>query len=507
MTERKIDWLSFGTCVALILALCIPLVAFPGRGSAALEALYRFLMDELGVVYLLASLACIGLLTWLAFGRYGNVKLSSHGEGPEFSTVSWVAMLFCGGIGAGLMYWCGIEWTYYYTAPPFGAAPRSTEAAEWASTYGMYHWGITAWAIYCLPALAIAYPYYTRRIPWLRFSNGCHRYLQGRELGPTSRFVDFWLMVAIIAGAGSSLAFCTPMIAACIARVFGVPYEFWMNLLVIGLSVAIFATSVWLGLKRGMKNLSDLTLLLSFVFLAYVLIVGPTNFLVRASVNSVGVMLQNYIRMNFWTDPYLRSGFLENWTIFYWAWWMSYTPFIGLFVTRISRGRTIREVITGMLVFGSLGCALFYMVVGNFAMHLELTGQLAVTEIVQNQGGPVAVVAVLDHLPWAWGAIAIFALVSLAFSATTYDAAAQALAASLTLRLREGEDPARWLRVFWALAIGIVPATLMYVGGLKVVQTVILVASLPILAICVVMTTALLQDLRADHPPVAPAVD
>jgi BCCT family betaine/carnitine transporter len=235
--------------------------------------------------------------------------------------------------------------------------------------------------------------------------------------------------------------------------------------------------------------------------------VGPTNFLVRASVNSVGVMLQNYIRMNFWTDPYLRSGFLENWTIFYWAWWMSYTPFIGLFVTRISRGRTIREVITGMLVFGSLGCALFYMVVGNFAMHLELTGQLAVTEIVQNQGGPVAVVAVLDHLPWAWGAIAIFAVVSLAFSATTYDAAAQALAASLTLRLREGEDPARWLRVFWALAIGIVPATLMYVGGLKVVQTVILVASLPILAICVVMTTALLQDLRADHPPVAPAVD
>ena len=159
-------------------------------------------------------------------------------------------------------------------------------------------------------------------------------------------------MVAIIAGAGSSLAFCTPMIAACIARVFGVPYEFWMNLLVIGLSVAIFATSVWLGLKRGMKNLSDLTLLLSFVFLAYVLIVGPTNFLVRASINSVGVMLQNYIRMNFWTDPYLRSGFLENWTIFYWAWWMSYAPFIGLFVTRISRGRTIRDVIVGMLVFG-----------------------------------------------------------------------------------------------------------------------------------------------------------
>lgn len=499
--QKKIDWPSFYTCVALILALCAPLIAFPGQGSVLLEALFRFIVDELGVVYLLASLACIGLLLWLALGRYGKVRLSSHGEGPEFSTVSWIAMLFCSGIGAGLMYWCGIEWTYYYTAPPFGAAPRSTEAAEWAATYGMYHWGITAWAIYCLPTLAIAYPYYTRKIPWLRFSIGCNRYLKGREHGATSRFIDFWLIVAIVAGAGSSLAFCTPMIAACLARTFGVPYEFWMNMLVIALSVLIFATSVWLGLKRGMKNLSDLTLLLTGVFLLFVLVAGPTNFLVRASVNSVGVMLQNYIRMNFWTDPYIRSGFVENWTVFYWAWWMSYAPFIGLFITRISRGRTIREVITGMLVFGSLGCALFYMVVGNFAMHLELTGQLAVTEIVNRDGGGLAVVAILEHLPWATAAIALFAAVSLAYSATTYDAAAQALASSLTLRLREGESPARWLRVFWALAIGILPATLMYVGGIRVVQTIIVVSSLPILLICIVMTVALLKDLRSDHPP------
>jgi BCCT family betaine/carnitine transporter len=410
-------------------------------------------------------------------------------------------MLFCGGIGAGLMYWCVVEWTFYYTAPPFGAAPRSAEAAEWASTYGMFHWGITAWAIYCLPTLAIAYPYYTRRIPWLRFSNSCNRYLRGRELGVTGRFIDFWLIVAVVAGAGSSLAFCTPMIAACIAWLFGLEYGFWLDLLVIGLSVAIFATSVWLGLKRGMKNLSDLTLALSLVFLLFVLIAGPTLFLVRSSFNSVGILLQNFVRMNFWTDPYVRSGFVESWTIFYWAWWLSYAPFIGLFVTRISRGRTLREVIAGMLVFGSLGCWLFYMVVGNFALHLELEGQVAVTEIVTQDGIPRAIVAVLEQLPLAGLAIAVFTLVSLAFTATTYDAAAQTLATSLTLRLPDGADPARWLRLFWALAIGILPATLIYVGGLRTVQTMILASSVPILAICVVATVALLKDLRADHPP------
>jgi BCCT family betaine/carnitine transporter len=231
-----------------------------------------------------------------------------------------------------------------------------------------------------------------------------------------------------------------------------------------------------------------------------VLLAGPTDFLLRTSMNSVGLMLQNFVRMNFWTDPFTRSGFVENWTIFYWAWWLSYSPFVGLFVTRISRGRTIREVIMGMLVFGTLGCAVFYMVLGNYSMHLELTGQVPVTDIVTKQGGNHAIVAVLEQLPLPWVVIAVFTLVSLTFAATTYDAAAQALASSLTLRLKEGEDPARWLRVFWALAIGILPATLMYVGGIKVVQTGILVASLPILVICVVMTVAFLKDLHSDHP-------
>lgn len=500
MHDKRIDWISFATCVALILAICIPLVAFPGRGSRFLADAYDFITGELGILYLVAGIASLGLLLWLALGRYAHVRLAAGDEAPEFSTFSWVAMLFCGGIGAGLMYWCMIEWTYYYTAPPFGAEPRSVAAAEWASTYGMFHWGITAWAIYCLPALAIAYPYYRRRLPWLRFSSACNRYLRGRELGVAGRFVDFWLIVAIVAGAGSSLAFCTPMIAACIAWLFGLEYGFWLDLAVIGLAISIFATSVWLGLKRGMKNLSDLTLALSLVFLAFVFIAGPTLFLARSSVNSLGLMFQDFVRMNFWSDPYARSGFVESWTVFYWAWWLSYAPFIGLFVTRISRGRTLREVIAGMLVFGSLGCWLFYMVAGNYAMHLELSGQLAVTDVVSREGIPRAIVAVLESLPLAWAAIALFTLVSLVFTATTYDAAAQALAASLTLRLPDGADPARWLRVFWALAIGILPATLIYVGGLRTVQTVIVVSSLPVLAICIVATTALLRDLRADHP-------
>ena len=203
--------------------------------------------------------------------------------------------------------------------------------------------------------------------------------------------------------------------------------------------------------------------------------------------------------MNFWTDPFARSGFVENWTIFYWAWWISYAPFVGLFITRISRGRTFRQVIAAMLVFGSLGCWVFYMIIGNYSMHLELTQQLPVTAVMAEKGPHIAIAEVLGTLPMSWLVVAVFTFMSVAFAATTYDAAAQTLATSQTLYLYEGDEPARWLRVFWALAIGALPVTLMYVGGLKVVQSGILVASVPILLICVVATVALLRNLREDR--------
>jgi len=472
----------------------------PGKGGAVLESIYKFIANEFGIVYLLASVSCIGLLVWLACSRFGHIRLASDDAPPEFSTLNWIAMLFCSGIGAGLLFWCVIEWSYYYSAPPFGVTPRTNEAAEWASTYGIFHWGFTAWAFYCLPSIAIAYPYYVKKIQWLRFSNSCNRFLRGRELGVLSRFIDFWLMIAIIAGAGSALAFCTPMISACLAWLFGLEYGFWLDLVVIGLSVLIFGTSVWLGLKKGMKTLSDLTLVLGLLLLLYVLFAGPTDFLLRTSLNSVGLMLQNFVRMNFWTDPFARSGFVENWTIFYWAWWMAYGPFVGIFVTRISHGRTIRNVIGGMLTFGSIGGALFFIVLGNYALNLELTGALDVTGLMKSVGEAQAITAVISSLPWGTLVLATFTVVALLLLVTTYDSASYTLASVSTMRLEAGHDPARWNRVFWACALGVLPITLMFIdGGLKVILSATIVCSLPLLAVGVLMVLSLLKMLREDE--------
>ena len=235
--------------------------------------------------------------------------------------------------------------------------------------------------------------------------------------------------------------------------------------------MVLFATSVWLGLKKGIKRLSDFNLAIAFVLLLFVVVVGPTVFLFKTSVSSVGLMLQNFVQMNTWTDAFTDSGFVESWTIFYWAWWIAYGPFVGLFVTRISRGRTIRQVIAGMVGYGTLGGALFYMVLGNYSLHLELNETLAVSSLLNTQGAPAAIVATLDQLPVGGAAIAVFCLVCIVFTATTYDSAAYALSCTTTRRLLAGDDPARWHRVFWAVALAVLPLTLMFSGGGKWRQT------------------------------------
>lgn len=499
MEQSRIDWLSFGACVVILFGVCMPLAASPEWAGSLLQSMYDYIANEFGIVYLLASVSAIAFLVWLAFSRYGNVRLGDYDGGVEFGQLSWVAMLFCAGVGAGLMYWCATEWAHYYDAPPFGAEPRSAEAAEWASTYGLFHWGFTAWAFYCLPAIAIAYPYYSRKRDVLRFSVSCSWFLRGREHGLIARTIDFLFMIALIGGAASSLGFSTPMIAACIAWLLDIESSFKLEAAAVVLCIFLFAGSVWLGLKKGIKRLSDINLVLAFGLLMFILLVGPTVFLLKISLNGVGLMAQNFVRMNFWTDPFTDSGFVESWTIFYWAWWIAYAPYVGLFVTRISRGRTIRQVILGMLVLGSLGSWVFYMVIGNFALFQQLSGQLDFTGIMNSVSGNAAIIATLEQLPLAPLIIGVFVVVAIIFSATTYDSASYTLASSATLRLSAGDDPARWHRVFWAFALGLMPVTLMFIdGGLKVMQVTLLVVSLPILIVGVVMSVALVKSLKAD---------
>jgi BCCT family betaine/carnitine transporter len=498
MDQSKIDWPSFIATVAMILIVCIPLALAGDSGAVFLQQVYDFIANQFGIAYLLAAVGAVGFLLWLAFSRFGNVRLGD--EEVEFSQMSWIAMLFCAGIGAGLMYWCVIEWTYYFDAPPFGVEAHSSAAAEWASTYGMFHWGVTAWAFYCLPAIAIAYPYYNRKLDVLRFSVSCNWFLKGKEHGPVARMIDFLFMIAMIAGAATGLGFSTPMIAECLSWLFGIEHTYQLEVIVMAVCVSLFVFSVWLGLQKGIKNLSDINLILAIGLLLFLLFAGPTVFLVKTSLNGLGLMTQNFVRMNFWTDPFSDSGFVESWTVFYWAWWVAFAPYVGLFITRISRGRTIRQVIKGMLIYGSLGCWVFYMIIGNYSMYLQMNDIVDVLGTIKSSGGSAAIVATLEAMPMAPVVITVFTLMSIIFAATTYDSASYTLASSATLHLSAGEDPARWHRVFWAFALAVMPITLLFVGGLKTIQVMLLITSTPILVVGLFMSYSLVKSLQHDIP-------
>ncbi|MEO2197961.1 MAG: BCCT family transporter, partial [bacterium] len=367
------------------------------------------------------------------------------------------------------------------------------------ATYGMFHWGPTGWAFYCLPTLAIAHAYYVRGQPNLRVSSACHMVLGTQTTGVIGRIIDTLFIVGVLGAAGTSLGFGTPMIAAGVGRLFGVESSFGLQAGVVALCAVLFSASVYVGLERGIKRLSNINVALTKTLLLFVLLAGPTLFILKMSTNSVGLMFYEFLRMNTWTDPLADSRFIEDWTVFYWAWWVAIGPFMGIFVARISEGRTIRQVVFGMMGWGSLGCAVYYGVLGNYALHLELNGLLDVTGLVFNQGEPAAITAVIASLPAGNIVLGVFCLCSLVFLATTYDSAAYALAASASTGLAHDEEPERWHRMFWAFALALLPLALMRLGGLDPMRTASLLASVPLLGVFVVMAVSLVRALQADE--------
>ncbi len=489
----------FITTAAVILAIAIPVVGFNQQSAAVITDLYDAITLNFGVVYLWYTSAMMVFLLWLGFSRFGCRRLGDSDSQPEFRTLSWISMIFCAGVGAGLLYWAVIEWSYYLQTPPRNLLQGSRENIEWAATYPLFHWGLSAWAIYCVPALAIAYPYYVRKDPHLRLSTGCSYFLPHGASSKRARVIDFLYMINLIGGTGTSLGLSTPMIAAGVAELTGYTHNFVMEVTVVIFCIAIFGTSAYLGIQKGFKRLADLNLVIAFGLLFFVLAAGPTLFILKMGTNSIGLVLQNIIQMNLWSDPVDNSGFVESWTVFYWAWWIAYGPFVGIFVARISRGRTIREVIFGMLTFGSLGAWLFCIIFGNYALHLQLNDLLDIQAIVAGASEASAIAQIMLSLPMGKLVLFLFLVMAVIFLATTYDSASFTLASVSTLELKAGENPARWHRLFWAVALGILPISLMFIeGGLKVILSTTIVVSLPLIAVGVIMCMSLVRMLKED---------
>lgn len=507
MNKRLIDWPTFLGALSLLLLVTVPLVLFPKSGKEFVDKANEFITTQFGVLYLIVGLGIFFFLIYVAFSDNGRVKLGEEDERPEFNNFSWAGMLFCAGIGSSILYWGTIEWAYYYQGPPFGVEPGTKEAILWASTYGIFHWGPIAWAIYTLPALPMAYFYYVRKKPVLKISEATRPLIGKYADGPLGTLIDVLFMFGLLGGAGTTLALGTPMIAEGINALTGIPVTMVLKTMILILVTAIFAISAYSGLRKGIKVLSDVNLILSIVLLLFVLIFGPTRFLVETTTNSVGFLLDNFFHMSTWTEPfntlgpYEKTNFPESWTVFYWAWWLVYAPFVGLFVAKISRGRSIKQMILGTIGYGTFGSILFFGILGNYGLHMQLTGKFDVVSVLNDRGAPRAIIEIIGQLPLSWLMIFIFVILAIIFLATTFDSSSYILASVVQHEVED--EPLRWNRLFWAFALCLMPLVLMFVGGLSTLQTASIVGGFPLLFIMIMLGWSFMrastEDIRASE--------
>lgn len=482
-------------------------MVFPSASEKVITDINSAISNSIGSVYLFIGLAVLSFVLYIAFGRYGNVTLGKASDKPEFNNFSWAAMLFCAGIGSDILYWGVIEWAFYYQVPPNGAKGMTDEALTYATQYGMFHWGPIAWAIYVLPALPIGYLVFVKKQPVYKISQACRPVLKGQTDKFLGKLVDILFIFGLLGGAATSLALGVPLISSGIERLTGIDGDNMVIRSIILFTITvIFAISSYTGLKKGIQKLSDINVWLSFLLLAFVFIVGPTIFIMETTLTGFGNMMRDFFHMATWMEPFggirnrKETNFPQDWTIFYWSWWLVYAPFIGLFIARISKGRRLKEVILGTIAYGTLGCVLFFGIFGNYAVYLQISGQFNVVDFLNKHSTEATIIEVMHQLPMGSLIIVLFLISAFLFLATTFDSGSYILAAASQKKVIG--EPLKANRLFWAFALCLLPFSLMLVGGeraLEVLKTASLLASVPLLFIFTFMMISFIITLNNDR--------
>lgn len=483
----------FYISAGLILVFALFSGLFPSRAGSVFDALQAGIVRDFGWFYILAVAIFLIFVLFLMMSRYGDVKLGPDDSEPEYSYLSWFAMLFSAGMGIGLLFFGVAEPIQHYALPPTGEG-RTIESAREAMVLTFFHWGVHAWAIYIVVGLALAYFAFRRGLP-LTLRSGLFPLIGNRIHGPIGHAIDIFAVLGTMFGVATSLGFGVLQVNAGFAHLFGLPVSAPVQLILIAAITGLATLSAATGLDKGVKRLSELNIVLAIGLLIFVLIAGSTVFLLQAFVQNVGTYLSAVVQRTFRMYAYEPNDWLGKWTLFYWGWWISWSPFVGMFIARISRGRTIREFVSGVLLVPALFTFFWMTVFGNTAIALDLSGAAPVVQtVVDNM--PVALFEVLEQLPMATIASGIATLLVITFFVTSADSGALVID---MITSGAAPNPPVWQRIFWAVCAGVVAAVLLLAGGLQALQTAALVSALPFAAVMLVICYGLLRALQTEN--------
>lgn len=489
----QLDWFSILVPLIAVVALAVVFMVLPGQSTVVLEAIRGFLGDQCGIYYAVLGVGILGVTMYMAFSKYGNIKL---GEGkPQYSSFTWGSMIFTSTMAADILFYSLCEWSMYASEPHI---ENMGGVQTWASTYPLFHWGPIAWSFYIVLAVAFGFMLHVRGREKQKFSEACRPLLGNKVDGIWGHVIDLIAILALIAGTATTFSLATPLLSAALSHVFGWPDSTGLTIMILLLIAAVYTLTVWFGMK-GISKLASYCTYLFFALLLYFLIGGgETRYILETGFTALGNMVQNFVGLSTWMDPLRETNFPQNWTIYYWAYWMVWCVATPFFIGTISKGRTIRNTVLGGYAWGLAGTFTSFIILGNYGLAQQVKHGLDISGFIADGGSYAdAILKIFDTMPLSKIGLILLVITMIAFYATTFDSITMVISSYSYKKLTVGQEPDKRLRTFWSVMFILFPIALIFAeNSMYSLQSVSIIAAFPIGIIIVLIAVSFFKDAR-----------
>lgn len=506
-TKKKstIDWGITIIPLVIIFVTSIALMLSPERAERVINFLRQVLVNELGFFYIILGIGILLVAIWLAFSKYGSIQLGTLDK-PRYNNFSWGAMIFTSTMAADILYWSLIEWAYYYESTPFAMEVMSlAQKQDMASSYPLFHWGPIPWAFYLLPAAAYAYMMFVKKRERQTLSEACRSVLKGNTDKLPGRVIDIFAVVGLLAGTATTFSLATPLLAEAMARLLGIEETPFLSILILVIIGVVFMVAVLWGMK-AIAHLASACVVVFTVLIGIFIVFGPKIYIIETGISAIGNVVQNFFSMATWMDPLRLSGtggtgFPQDWTIFYWAYWIAWFVATPFFIARISEGRTIKQTILGGLTCGLLGTFTSFITFGGFGLYQQTHGVVDIAgQLAAGVSPSQVILQIFDQLPVTNIALFVLIVAMILFYASTFDAITLVVAGYSEKDIQKAAEPRKSLRIFWSVVFLLLPVSLLFSEStLSMLQTLSIVAAFPLGIIMIIIVYSFLKDLKKDN--------
>ncbi len=494
--HKKIDWIITLVPLGIVVALCVLFFVMPEQSNAVLSQIRFFFGDTFGTYYLIIGLGIFLLSIYIAFSKYGNIVLGGKDEKPQYSFFSWGCMMFTCGLAADILFYSFSEW-FMYASDPHIAEMGSIQ--DWAGVYPLFHWSLIPWGFYLVLAVAFGFMLHVRKRDRQKYSEACRPVLGKKTDGICGRIIDLLAVFALLAGTATTFSVATPLMASIINELFHVELNRTaVTIIILLITCVIYTYSLLHGFK-GISLLANACIYMFFGLLAFVLLFGgESRYIIENGFSSLGRMVQNFFELATYTDPNRTSYFPQNWTIYYWAYWMVWCVAAPFFIGSISKGRTVRQTICGGYVFGVGSTLVSFIVLGNYSMGKQMSGAMDFLAQYQETGDAYALItSIIRTLPCAPLVLALVLITMIAFYATSFDSIALTASCYSYHRLGEKEQPHKAMQLLWCIVLILLPIALVFAeSSMNNLQSVSIVAAFPIGAVMVLIVWSFMKDAK-----------